>query len=117
MRQCKKDEYVYEQSCARTFSSFGSGNHPAEETQPERFYHGFVFGMVVNLADRYKVHSNRESGYGRYDVMMELLDKAGKAFIFEFKVMDADDDEETLEDTVDSGNDDTMISDLLWYCD
>lgn len=83
-----------------TFSSFDSGNHPAEETQPERFYHGFVLGMVVNLADRYKVRSNRESGYGRYDVMIEPIDKTDKAFIFEFKVLDADDDEKTLEDTI-----------------
>ena len=83
-----------------TFSSFDSGNHPSEETQPERFYHGFVLGMVVNLADRYKVRSNRESGYGRYDVMIEPLDKTEKAFIFEFKVLDADDEEETLADTL-----------------
>lgn len=83
-----------------TFSSFDSGNHPAEETQPERFYHGFVLGMVVNLSDRYKVRSNRESGYGRYDVMIEPFDRNQKAFIFEFKVMDKDDDEETLEETL-----------------
>ena len=83
-----------------TFSSFDSGKHPSDETQPERFYHGFVLGMVVNLADKYKVRSNRESGYGRYDVMIEPKDKKEKAFIFEFKVMDADDDEKTLEDTV-----------------
>ena len=83
-----------------TFSSFDSGNHPSDETQPERFYHGFVLGMVVNLADKYKIRSNRESGYGRYDVMIEPKDKKEKAFIFEFKVMDADDDEKTLEDTV-----------------
>ena len=87
-----------------TFSSFDSGNHPSEETQPERFYHGFVLGMVVNLADRYKVHSNRESGYGRYDVMIEPKDKKEKAFIFEFKVMDADDDEKTLEDTIENAH-------------
>lgn len=84
----------------QTFSSFDSGNHPSEETQPERFYHGFVLGMVVNLADRYKVRSNRESGYGRYDVMIEPLDKTEKAFIFEFKVLDADDEEKTLADTL-----------------
>ena len=83
-----------------TFSSFDSGNHPSVETQPERFYHGFVLGMVVNLADRYKVRSNRESGHGRYDVMIEPLDKTKKAFIFEFKVLDADDEEKTLEDTL-----------------
>lgn len=89
-----------------TFSSFDSGNHPSNEAQPERFYHGFVLGMVINLADRYKIRSNRERGkyepcsYGRYDVMIEPLDKMDKAFIFEFKVMAADDDEQTLEDTI-----------------
>ncbi len=83
-----------------TFSSFDSGNKPSEQTEPERFYHGFVLGMVVNMADTYIVRSNRESGYGRYDVMLEPIDKNGKAFIFEFKVLDPDEDEETLEDTL-----------------
>ena len=83
-----------------TFSSFDGGNKPSEQTEPERFYHGFVLGMVVNLADTYIVRSNRESGYGRYDVMLEPLDKDGKAFIFEFKILDPDEDEETLEDTL-----------------
>ena len=83
-----------------TFSSFDSGNKPSDQAEPERFYHGFVLGMVVNMADTYKVRSNRESGYGRYDVMIEPLDRGGKAFIFEFKVLDADEDEVTLEDTL-----------------
>ncbi|MDE7273579.1 MAG: ATP-binding protein, partial [Lachnospiraceae bacterium] len=83
-----------------TFSSFDSGNKPSEQAEPERFYHGFVLGMVVNLADSYKVCSNRESGYGRYDVLIKPLDRTGKAFIFEFKVLDPDEDEETLEDTL-----------------
>ena len=83
-----------------TFSSFDTGNRPSEETEPERFYHGFVLGMIVNLSDKYRVISNHESGYGRYDVMIEPLDKGEKAFIFEFKVLDADDDEKKLEDTV-----------------
>ena len=83
-----------------TFSSFDSGNKPSAQAEPERFYHGFVLGMVVDLAGTYRIRSNRESGYGRYDVMMEPFDKAGKAFIFEFKVQDADEDEETLADTL-----------------
>ena len=56
--------------------------------------------MVVNLADSYKVRSKRESGFGRYDVMLEPLDRNGKAFIFEFKVLDPGEDEITLEDTL-----------------
>lgn len=83
-----------------TFSFFDSGNRPSEETEPERFYHGFVLGMVVDLADRYQVRSNRESGYGRYDVMIKPLDKRERAFIFEFKVLSRDDNETVLEDTV-----------------
>ena len=83
-----------------TFSSFDSGNKPSDQTEPERFYHGFVLGMIVNLSDTYKVRSNRESGFGRYDVMIEPLDKTKKAYILEFKVLDSDEDEETLEDTL-----------------
>ncbi len=83
-----------------TFSSFDSGNKPSEQTEPERFYHGFVLGMVVNLSGIYKITSNRESGYERYDVMLKPLDKNEKAFIFEFKVLDSDENEITLEDTL-----------------
>ena len=83
-----------------TFSSFDSGNKPSEQIEPERFYHGFVLGMVVNLSGIYKITSNRESGYGRYDVMLKPLDKNEKAFIFEFKVLDSDENEITLEDTL-----------------
>ncbi|MDE6622521.1 MAG: PD-(D/E)XK nuclease domain-containing protein, partial [Lachnospiraceae bacterium] len=75
-------------------------NRPSEQAEPERFYHGFVLGMVVNLAGTYKVCSNRESGYGRYDVMIKPLDRTKKAYIFEFKVLDPDEDEKTLEDTL-----------------
>ena len=75
-----------------------------EQAEPERFYHGFVLGMMVNLADTYQLRSNRESGYGRYDVMMKPFDKAGKAFIFEFKVLDPDEDEKTLEDTLENAH-------------
>lgn len=63
-------------------------------------YSVFVLGMVVNLSDAYKVRSNRESGFGRYDVMIEPIDKTKKAFIFAFKVLDPYEDEKTLEDTL-----------------
>ena len=87
-----------------TFSSFDTGNRPSEQAEPERFYHGFVLNMVVALSDSYKIRSNRESGYRRYDVMLEPIDKNGKAFIFEFKVIDPDEDEKTLEDTLASAH-------------
>jgi hypothetical protein len=84
-----------------TFSYFDTGNRPSKDVQPERFYHGFVLGLIVDLSDRYEIKSNRESGFGRYDVMMKPYDTAnGKAFIFEFKVMDSADGEQSLEDTV-----------------
>ncbi len=82
-----------------TFSCFDSGNRPSEVSEPERFYHGFVLGLMVDLADRYSITSNRESGFGRYDVMLEPRDKADDAFIFEFKVHDPE-EEHSLEDTV-----------------
>ena len=82
-----------------TFSSFDSGNRPSGYTEPERFYHGFVLGLLVELTGRYAVTSNRESGFGRYDVMLEPLHEADDAIIIEFKVHDPD-DEETLAETV-----------------
>ena len=72
-----------------TFSYFDSGRNPSMETQPERFYHGFVLGMAVELADRYTITSNRESGFGRYDVMMEPKNRTDNAIIIEFKVRDS----------------------------
>jgi hypothetical protein len=83
-----------------TFSYFDTGSKPSGETEPERFYHGFVLGLMVELEDKYEIKSNRESGFGRYDVMLKPLDKTKPAFIFEFKVKDTDDDEKTLEDTL-----------------
>lgn len=54
-----------------TFSFFDTGNKPSEYTEPERFYHGFVLGLIVDLAGQYAVTSNRESGLGRYDIVLE----------------------------------------------
>lgn len=82
-----------------TFSSFDAGKHPSGKTQPERFYHGFVLGLLVDLKERYEVKSNRESGYGRYDVMLIPTDKRDNAFILEFKVHDPE-EEKNLQDTV-----------------
>ncbi len=84
-----------------TFSSFDIGSHPSGRTQPERFYHGFVLGLLVELRDQYEVRSNRESGYGRYDVMLIPRQKNQLAFVLEFKVYDAQ-EELKLEDTVQS---------------
>ncbi len=86
-----------------TFSYFDVGTQPSERSQPERFFHGFVLGLLVELRDIYEIKSNRESGYGRYDVM--LVPKSGdgryNAIIMEFKVFDSY-DESTLDDTAQS---------------
>jgi len=82
-----------------TFSYFDTGNRPSGE-EPERFYHGFVLGLMVDLQNRYMITSNRESGFGRYDVMLEPRNpEKDDAIILEFKVHDPE-DEADLKDTV-----------------
>ena len=82
------------------FSSFDSGTKPSK-AQPERFYHGFVLGLIVDLTGRYVIASNRESGFGRYDVVIEPKNKEEDAIILEFKVFNSR-KENSLEDTVQS---------------
>ena len=67
----------------------------------ENFYHAFVLGMLVGLKDTYYVNSNRESGFGRYDIMLEPKVKNGNCFIMEFKVME-NMEEKTIEDTLEN---------------
>lgn len=81
-----------------TISYFDSGKNPSKDSEPERFYHGFVLGLLVELVDRFTVTSNRESGLGRYDVMLEPHRLEDTAIIMEFKVRESD-REKTLEDT------------------
>ncbi len=86
----RMNKYMNEITSAM-FSTFDTGKKPSEKAEPERFYHGFVLGLMVDLVD-YAVTSNRESGYGRYDIM--LKPKEGKnlpAIILEFKVYDSND--------------------------
>ena len=80
------------------FSYFDTGKNPSGE-EPERFYHGFVLGLMVELAERYVLTSNRESGFGRYDVMLEPRRAEDDGIIIEFKVQDAEEEKE-LADTV-----------------
>lgn len=82
-----------------TFSYFDTGKNLSGEAEPERFYHGFVLGLVVDLGGRYKITSNRESGFGRYDVVLEPLQEQDDAVILEFKVRNPK-REGSLEDTV-----------------
>ncbi len=92
------------------FSYFDTGRNPSG-AEPERFYHGFVLGLMVELTDRYSITSNRESGFGRYDIVLEprRMRKQGDgsaagggiindAVIIEFKVQDTE--EKELSDTV-----------------
>ncbi len=96
----KAMNYYMNRVALRTFSSFDTGTHPSG-AEPERFYHGFVLGLMVDLQGRYVITSNRESGFGRYDIMLEPLNKDDAGIIMEFKVHDAE-DENTLADTVDA---------------
>jgi len=82
-----------------TFSYFDTGKRASGKTEPERFYHGFVLGLMVELKGRYVLTSNRESGFGRYDVMLEPRNEKDHAIIIEFKVFD-EFEEGTLADTV-----------------
>lgn len=92
------------------FSYFDTGRNPSG-AEPERFYHGFVLGLMVELTDRYSITSNRESGFGRYDIVLEPRRMRGQgdgsaagggivndAVIIEFKVQDTE--EKELSDTV-----------------
>lgn len=83
----------------RSFSSFDVGTRPTGK-EPERFYHGFVLGLLVNENERYQIRSNRESGYGRYDVCMYPRDKGVPGIVMEFKVQD--DEEKDLTETADA---------------
>lgn len=89
------------QVALQTFSSFDVGKKPSEHIEPERFYHGFVLGLIVDLADKYKITSNKESGLGRYDVMMEPLVENLDGIIMEFKVHNPA-KEKNLEQTAES---------------
>ena len=82
----------------QTFSYFDTGKSPSYEA-PERFYHGFVLGLIADLGSGYIITSNRESGFGRYDVVIESKNKEENTMILEFKVHEKD-EESSLEDTV-----------------
>ena len=85
----------------KTISYFDTGNTPSDE-EPERFFHGFVLGLMVDQTENYIINSNRESGYGRYDIMLEPIDKTNEklpGIVIEFKVINPR-KENSLEETV-----------------
>lgn len=90
----KEFEKKFEILVTQMFSYMDVGENTAEN-----FYHAFVLGMLVGLKDSYYVNSNRESGLGRYDIMLEPKDKNGNSFIMEFKVLE-NKEEKTIEETI-----------------
>ncbi|MCD8109664.1 MAG: ATP-binding protein [Clostridiales bacterium] len=82
----------------QTFSYFDVGNASTENDKAEQFYHGFTLGLIADLNRTHILTSNRESGFGRYDVSVEPMDKTKDGMIIEFKVFDSG-KEETLSDT------------------
>ena len=92
----KEFEKKFEILVRQMFSFMDVGENTAEN-----FYHAFVLGMLVGLKDNYYVKSNRESGYGRYDIMLEPKDKNGNSFIMEFKVY-REEKEKDINDTIES---------------
>jgi len=85
----------------QTFSYFDTGKARGDyqKEEPERFYHGFVLGLMVDLQGRYVITSNRESGFGRYDIILEPVSDKEDAIIIEFKVLNTR-REKSLEDTL-----------------
>ena len=98
----KAMNYFMNKIALATFSYFDVGNKPSEYIEPERFYHGFVLGIMVGERENYIIKSNRESGFGRYDIMMvpkDIKNKKLPAIVIGFKVYDSE-DEKQLKDTV-----------------
>ncbi len=92
------NEYM-NQIAGNTFSYFDTGKRASGKAEPERFYHGFVLGLMVQMEDCYTITSNRESGFGRYDIMLEPKKEGLDAIIIEFKVFNTRRDS-SLADTV-----------------
>jgi hypothetical protein len=85
--------------CETVFSFFDTAKSRGERTEPEKFYHGFVLGLMMEFNERYVITSNRESGLGRYDVTLEPRNRTDDAVLIEFKVRNPK-KERTLEDTL-----------------
>ena len=101
---------------AETFSFFDTGRRASGRAEPERFYHGFVLGLMVDLRERYVLTSNRESGFGRYDIVLEPLSQADDGIIIEFKIYNSRREqnlEETLQNALKQIEDKKYEADLL----
>lgn len=91
-------QYYMEKVTRQTFSFFDVGNESTETERTEQFYHGFTLGLIADLNNTHVVTSNRESGFGRYDVCIEPNDVSKDGIIIEFKIFDPK-KEKTLEET------------------
>ncbi len=91
----------YMNRIAQSVFSFFDTSGDGKTAEPEKFYHGFVLGLLVELSDRYRLTSNRESGFGRYDVMLTPRKEGADAMIIEFKVFNPR-REKTLEDAAEN---------------
>lgn len=101
-RDVESMNYYMNDVALNTFSSFDSGKKTSERKTPENFFHGFVLGLMVNQTDNYIISSNRESGFGRYDIILEPKNKQCEYYpgiVIEFKVINPK-KEKTLEETV-----------------
>ena len=95
------NEYMNE-VVLNTFSAFDTGKKKSDKKVPENFFHGFVLGLMVDQTENYILTSNRESGFGRYDIMLEPIDKNNEKYpgiVIEFKVINQR-KENSLEETV-----------------
>lgn len=71
-------------------SNFDSGYKPSRQSQPEKFYHGLILGLMMSLSGHYAILSNRESGFGRSDTLLELQNCSDDGIVFEFKVIESE---------------------------
>lgn len=98
--------YYINEITLNVFSSFDVAGKDESRIRPENFYHGFVLGLMAGQRNTYIIKSNRESGFGRYDVMMipkQSTSESGKklpAIVLEFKVKR--DSEKSLEEAVEA---------------
>jgi len=117
MKKAKKDIYLnlanllingdlqifqkdFKEFCMTSFSYHDVGYKEAES-----FYHAFVLGMLSCLKESYQIRSNRESGLGRYDIMLIPNDKSARGIIFEFKNLNSEYLEDNIEDAIESAKD------------
>nr|WP_314533267.1 AAA family ATPase [uncultured Fusobacterium sp.] len=89
----KKDEEIFTERLQTIFNVSISYYDVGKE---EKYYHNILLGMILSLQKEYDITSNRESGSGRYDIVLEPKDRNKTAFVLEFKVGDNEEELEKL---------------------